>query len=112
MYRVYARSKIVVHIHEGDVSGHNIGARRVFEASGMGALLLNDACSDLHDFFEPGKEVVTYDSAADCADKIRYYLNHEDERAAIAKQGQLRTLQCHSFDSRAKELLSIFEKHL
>lgn len=111
LYRVYRRSKIVWHLHE-DVGGRYVGAKRLFEASGMGAMLLTDVCLDLHEYFEPGKEVVTFEDVDDCAAKIRYYLEHDEERAAIAEQGRSRTLAQHSLQSRTKELLAILSDHL
>jgi len=59
--------------------------------------------------FEPDVEVVSYGSAEECAEKVRYLLEHDSEREAIAAAGQNRVLRDHTFERRAKcldELIS------
>jgi spore maturation protein CgeB len=103
MYSVLARSKIVVNVH-GEVAEGQAANMRMFEATGMGALLLTDGGSNLADLFEPGREVVTFDDAEDLVAKARHYLANEDERRAIAAAGQERTLREHSYERRMGEL--------
>jgi hypothetical protein len=99
MLRVLGRSKITFH-RRADLVDGCAGAMRLFEATGMGAMLLTDEDSDIDLVFEPGIEVVTYSSYEDCVEKIRYYLEHESERELIAAKGQERTMKEHSLDSR------------
>jgi len=40
--------------------------------------------------------------------KIDYYLKHEDERIAIAKNGSERTAANHTYKHRIEEMLSYF----
>jgi spore maturation protein CgeB len=61
---------------------------------------------------EPGKEVITYRTPEECAELIRYYLAHEDERTEIARAGQQRTLRDHTYYQRVQELVGIVEGHL
>jgi hypothetical protein len=121
MYRVLGRSKIAVNRHEPvDVTGP-IGPRpavnvannmRLYEATGMGALLMTEDLPNLSDHFEPGVEVVAYSDAKDLAEKIRYYLEHEDERVAIAAAGQRRTLRDHTYRNRMRELDALIGERL
>ena len=111
MYRLYSRYKIALHTH-GVFAGDFVGAKRLFEVTGVGTMLLTDAKKDLGDFFEVGKEVVSYTDPADCLDKLRYYLTHEDECAKIAEAGQRRTLQDHTFKIRIKKLTDILKREL
>jgi len=62
--------------------------------------------------FEPGKEVVTYHNAEECAELIQYYLEHHEEREAIARAGQERTLREHTYYQRMQELVDIVRKYL
>lgn len=98
MYSVYRSSKIVLNTHHPAAEGYSNNLR-MFEATGMGALLLTEHSSNITDFLEPGRECITYTSSHDAVDKIRYYLDpaHEDERAAIAYYGQQRTLRHHTY---------------
>ena len=43
---------------------------------------------------------------------MRYYLEHDNEREAIAHAGQERTLRAHTEYQRAQELLEIVHKYL
>jgi hypothetical protein len=109
MYNVLARSKITINQHIDIAEGH-ANNMRLYEATGVGALLLTDWKEDIGDIFTPGREIATYSSADECIDLINYYRTHETERAAIAAAGQQRTLSEHSFDKRVAELLAILPK--
>jgi hypothetical protein len=97
------------HIDISPLSASNI---RLFEATGVGACLLTDNKSNLPTLFEPDREVVAFDSAEDCAEKVRYLLEHESERQAIAQAGQRRTLRDHTFKQRAQQLDQIIRTRL
>jgi len=107
MYRVLARSKITVNQHI-DIAGNYANNMRLFEATGMGAMLITDWKENIADLFEPGKEVVCYRTAEECSALVSYYLNHEEERAAIAAAGRRRTLKDHTFFNRVADLADMF----
>jgi spore maturation protein CgeB len=46
-----------------------------------------------------------------CIEMARYYLDHEDERRAIAQAGQRRTLTEHTYYHRAQQLLDIVHRY-
>ena len=85
---------------------------RLYEATGVGSLLITDRKDNLGEIFDVGKEVVAYSSPEEAAELIRYYIDHPDEADAIAKAGQARTLKDHTYKSRMKELMPILERHL
>lgn len=111
MYRVLARSKIVLnrHISTAENYANNM---RLYETTGMGAMLLTDAKQNLGELFRIGTEVVAYTSATDLIKKLKYYSTHERERSAIARAGQARTLKEHTYAARMKELIPILERYL
>src|SRR4029453_17026085 len=111
MCRILAASRIGLNRHS-DVSGRFANNMRLFEATGVGTLLLTDWKDDLNDIFEVGREVVAYRSPQECAELITFYLEHENERRAIAHAGQERTLRDHTYQQRMKELVDIVRKHL
>jgi len=94
MYHVLNCSRITLN-HHGDVLPY-ANNMRLFEATGVGTLLLTDWKENLGEMFDPGKEVVAYRTPEECAELIRYYLAHDDERQAIARAGQGRTLREHT----------------
>ncbi len=108
MYRILHGSSIAVNRH-ADIAGTHANNMRLYEATGMGTMLLTDAKSDLGDLFEIGTEVVTYSTAGELADRVAYYLEHEDERAAIAQAGQQRTLREHTYARRMPEIADLLE---
>ena len=80
---------------------------RLFEATGVGTCLLTDWKSNINDLYEADTELATYCSAEECIDKVRYLLEHEKERKAMAEAGQRRTLQDHTIYTRAEQLDNI-----
>jgi hypothetical protein len=110
MYQIMQRSKITLN-HHIDISAQYANNMRLFEATGVGAFLITDWKENLHEMFEPGKEVVTYRNAEECVELIKYYLEHDNEREAIAKAGQQRTLREHTYYQRMQELGDIIRKY-
>lgn len=96
----------------GEVAGNSAGNIRLFEATGMGTCLVTDYKDNIHELFEPEKEIVTYRSAEECIDKIKWLLNHPDDMEKIAKAGQQRTLRDHTIAKRAAQLNEIISRHL
>lgn len=107
MYDVLLRSRVTIN-HHIDLAAGYANNMRLYEATGCGALMLVDAQRNLGEIFEPGREVVTYSSADECARQVEKYLNDETARAAIAAAGQRRTLTEHVYDNRARELVELF----
>ena len=111
LYRAFASARIALNRH-GDVAEGHANNMRLYEATGVGAFLLTDERSDLHELFDPGREVVTYAHADDLVEQVRYYLEHEDERATIARSGQARTLREHTWERRMAQLADILSQRL
>lgn len=111
MYQVLYNSTMTLNHHIG-LAGPYANNMRLFESTGVGTLLITDWKENLHQLFEPGKEVLCYRTAEECIDLINYYLEHEDERAAIARAGQQRTLRDHTYQRRMQELVDILQSHL
>jgi spore maturation protein CgeB len=111
MYEVLARARVVLNMHI-DAAGGLAGNMRMFEATGMGALLLTDAASNLGELFEHGREVVAYDSVEDAVAKVQRLLTDDAELNSIARAGQARTLRDHSTVVRSLELERLLQSLL
>ena len=59
---------------------------RVFEMGMSGTMMLTQRSPDIENFYEPGMEFIAYDSVEDCAEKAKFYLRNETERARIAEK--------------------------
>jgi len=117
MYRALQGSRVTLNRHarldvRGSVNTEWVNNMRMYEASGVGTCLFTERRRYLDRLFVPDREVVTYGDTAECIEKIRYYLRHETERAAIAQAGQQRTLREHLYAHRMRELLEIFNERL
>jgi spore maturation protein CgeB len=110
-FKVLARSKINLNKHI-DCAEEFAGNLRLFEATGMGSCLITDWKINLPEMFEPDAEIVTYKSADECREKVRYLLDHERERKEIARCGQRRVMRDHTYRKRAEQLDEIFRKLL
>lgn len=60
---------------------------RVFDILGAGGFLLSNYQEEIPDYFTIGKDLEVYYSTEDLIEKTAYYLEHDNQRQAIAKQG-------------------------
>jgi hypothetical protein len=111
MYRALARSRITLNRHI-NVAENNANNMRLYEATGVCAMLLTDRKDNLHELFDLGREVVAYSSKEEAAELVCHYLDHPEEAETIAKAGQARTLREHTYAQRMKELVPILKRHL
>lgn len=77
---------------------------RNFEIPGCGGFLITGDADNLRDYYEDGKEIVIYKDTKDLIEKIKYYLEHDEEREAIAKAGYEHTLRDHTYEKRFNEI--------
>ena len=78
---------------------------RDFKVLGAGGFLLTEHVQEIETLFEPGVHCDTYRTADECADKIRYYLNNEAKRTAIAAAGYEHVHQQHRYVDRIQQVL-------
>jgi spore maturation protein CgeB len=111
MYKILSQSKIILNRHI-DAAENNANNMRLYESTGMGAMLLTDHRKNLNQLFRVGKEIVSYHNENDLIKKIIYYLKNPKEREQVSLAGQKRTLKDHTYKKRMKELDMIIDKHL
>jgi spore maturation protein CgeB len=111
MLELFMKSGIVLNFHIG-IAGDYAGNIRMFEATGAGSCLLTDNKKNMPDLFEIGKEVIVYDSEDDCIEKIKWLLDHEEERNKIAMAGKKRTLNHHTVANRCEAIATILKDEL
>lgn len=107
MFEQLAKAKIGFNIHIG--MAEEACNMRMFETTGSGVCLVTD---DLPNKYFAEDEVVTYKSAAECNEKVKYLLDHPKERRQIALRGQRRTLKDHTYKIRAAQLDEIIKENL
>ena len=108
MYEKLLSARITLN-HHIDVAEEYANNMRLYEATGVGSLLVTDAKRNLPALFELGKEAAAYGDSAECVELIEYYLSHEEQRASTAYSGQQGTLRQHSYLTRMKEFLELIK---
>jgi spore maturation protein CgeB len=78
---------------------------RTFEVPGAAGFLLTEVAPELERYFAIGSEVATFASPGELVERVRYYLDHPDERDAIARAGHARARAEHTYEQRISEIL-------
>jgi spore maturation protein CgeB len=105
---LYQRAKIGFNVHNrGD---YTVGSYRMFELPANGVMQISDGGRHLNAFFEEGREIVGYRDLDDMIDKIRYYLDHDDERREIARNGYRRVMRDHRAGHRMQQAGRLIEE--
>lgn len=98
---LYQRAKIGINVHNrGD---YTIGSYRLFDLPGNGVMQISDGGEYLESFFQVGEEIERYGDADELIDKIRYFLQHEEERIRVARNGYRRVMRNHRIHTRLHE---------
>ncbi|WP_127533305.1 CgeB family protein [Paenibacillus kobensis] len=85
---------------------------RTYEIAACGTLQLTDVRADLAAYYRPGFELDTFQDARELGDKIKFYLEHEDARRAVAIRGLARTLRDHTYSSRIDQFMQLLQYRL
>ncbi|MGY3454206.1 CgeB family protein [Bradyrhizobium sp. USDA 4353] len=80
---------------------------RLFEAAACGVPLLSDRWDGIEQFFTPDAEIILAGRAQDTLEALA---RDDGELARIAARAQQRTLDEHSSQKRAAEMISLFER--
>ena len=110
-YELISNSYSILNIHTNAI-GNSVGNMRMFETTGVGSCLLVENGTNMEEFFEKDKEVVTYDNVDDCIEKINYLSNNLSDSIKIGKCGQERTLREHTVSNRCELMLKVFEEYV
>ena len=111
MYDVFNSSLANLNIH-ADATGESVGNLRLFEVSGVGGCQITNYGSNIHDLFEPDKEIITYNSFDELNEKIKYLKNNKNVAFDIGKNAQKRCLKDHTIKNRVEKLINDFIKVL
>ena len=106
MFEMYRRAKIALSPADWESNYTPMVKLRSLEVASMGPLQIMEQCEDLLDYFEDGKEVVSY-RAHDwdqLVELIKQYINDEPNRARIARAGYERLIKDHVWTVRWKEI--------
>lgn len=80
---------------------------RVWDVLGAGGFLITNYQPELDLYFEPDRDLVVFESKQELAKKVSYYLEHEEIRREIAKNGYEKVKLNHSYKKRMEQMLEI-----
>ncbi len=95
---------ILSEIRFGASSGDKITAK-TFQIPASGGFMLHERTEEVLEFFREGEEIACFGSPEELADKIRYYLEHEEERELIRLAGHRRCIAENNLEKRAKIII-------
>ncbi len=78
---------------------------RLWDILGAGGFALTNYQSEIPEYFEVGKDLDIFASEEELVEKIRYYLEHEEEREEIARNGYQKAKEKYSLELRVKQIL-------
>lgn len=107
MLEVLSAARLTVNTH-GDFMRYG-GNMRMFEASAVGVLQITDDLPGVNQWFTEGQTIVTYRDLDDLRAKVRYYLDHDSEREAIAARAREHVYAHHTYDQRVLRLEGLMQ---
>lgn len=108
--QAYHDAKIVLNDHWDDMIEHGIISNRLFDALSAETLVISDYMPEINETFK--EAVVTYKTKEDLDEKIKYYLENDEECNRLALIGKKIVLENHTFSIRCKEIISVIENIL
>jgi spore maturation protein CgeB len=103
MNRLFNESRIVLNLHLSDLANTET---RIAEVLGAGSFLLSETLSD-PDLVREGEHygALPTGDMEGLAHRVRYYLDHEEEREAIAARGHDHIHRHHTYGQRIQQIL-------
>jgi len=112
--RAIQASRINLGIMNGPREGASSGdltTSRSYQIPASGGFMLHQRNPEVLGLYQEGEEIACFESVAELADKIDYYLARPAEREKIAQGGHARCVPAYSYDNRMSEVLSWHIEH-
>ena len=110
-----ANAKIVLAFHMGEdakTGFQDLVSTRTFEIPACGGFMLHIDNDEVRSLYDVPGEIDTFTSPEDLVAKVRYWLAHPEERAAVAARGHARAVPAYSYVERGRELAALVEQRL
>lgn len=85
---------------------------RVWDVLGAGGFLLTNYQPELEMYFEPDRDLVIFESKQELEEKVSFYLEHEDLRKEIARNGYEKVKSNHSYIKRMEQMMTELQKQI
>lgn len=112
MISLYASCKISLNlsINDNDILKKRQMKLRIFETTCAKSLLLTENVENIEMYYEPNKEIISFENLEECSQLINYYLNNESEALRISQNGRNRFLKDHTSKNRLKNIINQINK--
>jgi len=106
--KIYSASKVNLDIHVlfGERQKYYNVTPRVFEVPACGGFLVTGSTPQLERLYVPGEEMAVYRDVPELKERVRYYLDHQEERRALARRARERALREHTYALRVRSLIA------
>jgi len=84
-------------------------SQRVFDVMAAGGFLLTNYQEEIEDLFISGEDLVVYHDMEELCYYVQYYLEHEEERKRIARNGQEKVLKYHDLHTRMQQVMDLVQ---
>ncbi len=81
--------------------------QRIFDVLSCGGFCLTNYQPEVAEYFADGEDLVMYTDMADLVEKVQYYLEHEEERKQIAKNGYRKVKEEFGVKERVEGMLAV-----
>ena len=103
LFRVYRKSRININITLRSIESGL--SQRFFDVMASGGFLISNYQSEIEDYFEIGKDIIVYHNEEELMELADYYLEHDDKREEIARNGQRKVMNDHTYLNRFAEII-------
>lgn len=108
--RAIEHTRINLAVHHGAIGPdrwQDLTSTRTFEIPAAGGFMLHVDNEEVRSLYGPGREIDVFADIDRMIERIAHYLEHEDERAAIAAAGHRRCVPAYSLEHRAREVADL-----
>ena len=102
--------KIEKYLNDNDILKKRQMKLRIFETTCAKSLLLTENVENIEMYYEPNKEIISFENLEECSQLINYYLNNESEALRISQNGRNRFLKDHTSKNRLKNIINQINK--
>ena len=102
--KIYSAARINLDV--GRLYQMDIVTMRVFDVLACGGFLLAERSEALLELFAPGNDLDVFTGPEELLDKVRFYLAHPEQAAAIATQGRRTVEAKHTIRQRVARMLA------
>lgn len=103
--QLYHNSKIVLNDHWDDMRKYGFVSNRLFDIVAADAFVISDYMPEIKEIF--GDRVETYRSKEELHEKIKYYIENDEQRISKTEGGRDFIYNEHTFANRVKEIIEI-----